>query len=61
MIGFSAWLLLSHAGMTGYQCVKRGEAQTTLQESPAVARVLFIFSVGIIGISLAVIMSVFLK
>ena len=54
-------LVLSHLAMTGYFCVKEGEAQTGFDDNPLVRTGLNVFVVGVLGLSTAVIMSVVLK
>ena len=61
MYAFTGWLVLSHLAMTGYFCVKEGEAQTGFDDNPLVRTGLNVFVVGVLGLSTAVIMSVVLK
>jgi len=61
MIGFSVWVGVSHLAMSSYRMVKEGEAQTTLADDPVVRTGFFLFIVGILGLSIAVIMAVLLN
>ena len=60
MIAFSGWLGLSHLLMTGYACVKDGEVKAGFQDDPVVKSGFNIFAVGILGLCVAIIMSVIL-
>ena len=60
MIAFSGWLVLSHLVMTGYACVKDGEVKAGFQDDPVVTSGFNIFAIGILGLSVAVILSVIL-
>ena len=60
-IAFSVWLAVSHLSMSSYRLVKEGEAQTTLEDNPVVRAGFLVFVIGILGLSLAIIMSVLLK
>jgi len=60
MIAFSVWLGVSHLAMSSYRLVKEGEAQTTLADDPVVRTGFLLFIIGILGLSVAVIMSVLL-
>ena len=61
MIAFSVWVGVSHLAMSSYRMVKEGEAQTTLADDPVVRTGFFLFIVGILGLSIAVIMAVLLN
>ena len=61
MIGLSCWLGVSHLLMSGYFCIKEGEAQTGFQDNPLVKAGLNVFVVGTLGLSVAVILSVICK
>lgn len=61
MIAFSGWLGLSHALMLGYFCVKDGEAKTGFDDDPVVRNALNVFIIGTLGLTAAVILSIFLK
>ena len=61
MYAFSGWLALSHLAMTGYLCVKEGEAVTGFDDNPLVRTGLNVFVVGTLGLSAGVVMSVVLK
>ena len=60
MIAFSGWLALSHLAMTGYACVKDGEVKAGFQDDPVVKSGFNIFTVGILGLCVAIILSVIL-
>ena len=60
MVAFSVWLGLSHLSMSGYRLVKEGEAQSTLADNPVVKTGLLVFSIGLLGLSIAIVMSVLL-
>ena len=61
MIAFSAWVGVSHLGMSSYRMVKEGEAKTTLTDDPVVRTGFLLFIIGILGLAIAVIMSVLLN
>ena len=61
LIGLSCWLGVSHLLMSGYFCIKEGEAQTGFQDNPLVKAGLNVFVVGTLGLSAAVILSVICK
>ena len=61
MISFSGWVTLSHLLMTGYFCVKEGEAQSGFDDNPVVKTGANIFVVGTLGLSAAVVMSIVLN
>ena len=61
MIAFSVWLGVSHLSMSSYRMVKEGEAQTTLADNPVVRSGFLVFIIGLLGLSIAVIMSVLLN
>ena len=61
MISFSGWVTLSHLLMSGYFCVKEGEAQSGFDDNPVVKTGANIFVVGTLGLSAAVVMSIVLN
>ena len=61
MIAFSGWLVLSHLVMTGYACVKDGEVRQGFEDDPVVKTGLNVFTVGILGLAVSVVMAVILN
>ena len=59
MIAFSGWLVLSHALMLGYFCIKEGETKSGFDDDPVVKSGLGIFVVIVTGFSASVILSIF--